>query len=45
MIPELGHLLLYFALGTALVMGVLPLAGAQRQRSALRVVPNGTPID
>jgi cytochrome c-type biogenesis protein CcmF len=33
MIPELGHLLLYFALGAALVMGTLPLVGAHRGRS------------
>ncbi len=32
MIPELGHLLLYVALGAALALGVLPLAGAQRDR-------------
>ncbi|MBL8305078.1 MAG: heme lyase CcmF/NrfE family subunit [Rubrivivax sp.] len=30
MIPELGHLLLYFALGVSLVQGVLPLVGAHR---------------
>ena len=30
MIPELGHLLLYFALGAAIAQGVLPLVGAQR---------------
>ncbi len=32
MIPELGHLLLFFALGVAIALGVLPLAGAQRGR-------------
>ncbi len=32
MIPELGHLLLFFALGAALAMGVLPLVGAQRDK-------------
>ena len=32
MIPELGHLLLYFALGAALLQGVLPLVGAHRER-------------
>jgi len=33
MIPELGHFLLWLALGTALVLGVLPLAGAARGRA------------
>ena len=33
MIPELGHLCLFFALAAALAQGVLPLAGAQRGRS------------
>ena len=33
MIPELGHLLLILALGVALALGALPLAGAQRGRS------------
>jgi cytochrome c-type biogenesis protein CcmF len=33
MIPEIGHLCLFFALGLALVQGVLPLAGAQRGRT------------
>jgi cytochrome c-type biogenesis protein CcmF len=32
MIPELGHLILYFALGVSLVQGVLPLVGAHRER-------------
>jgi cytochrome c-type biogenesis protein CcmF len=32
MIPEIGHLLLWLALGTALVLGIVPLAGAQRGR-------------
>jgi len=32
MIPELGHLLLYFALGAALLQAVLPLIGAHRER-------------
>ena len=32
MIPEIGHFLLWLALGTALVQGVLPLAGAARGR-------------
>jgi cytochrome c-type biogenesis protein CcmF len=31
-IPELGHLCLFFALAVALVQGVLPLVGAQRGR-------------
>jgi cytochrome c-type biogenesis protein CcmF len=31
-IPELGHLILYFALGVSLVQGVLPLVGAHRER-------------
>ena len=30
MIPEIGHFLLWLALGAALVLGVLPLAGAAR---------------
>ena len=32
MIPELGHLCLFFALGLALAQGVLPMVGAQRGR-------------
>ena len=32
MIPELGHLVLYFALALSLVQGVLPLVGAQKNR-------------
>ncbi len=34
MIPELGHFLLWLATGTALVIGVLPLVGAQTGRTA-----------
>ncbi len=34
MIPELGHFLLWLALGVALVLGILPLAGAARSRAA-----------
>ena len=30
MIPEIGHLLLWLALGVALALGVLPMVGAQR---------------
>jgi cytochrome c-type biogenesis protein CcmF len=33
MIPELGHFLLILALAVALIQGVLPLAGAQRNRA------------
>jgi cytochrome c-type biogenesis protein CcmF len=33
MIPELGHFLLLLALGVALVQGVMPLLGAQRDRA------------
>jgi cytochrome c-type biogenesis protein CcmF len=33
MIPEIGHFILWLALGVALVLGVLPLAGAQRGRA------------
>ena len=33
MIPELGHFLLWLAMGTSLVLGVLPLMGAQRGRA------------
>ena len=32
MIPELGHLLLWLALGVALVLSSLPLVGAHRGR-------------
>jgi cytochrome c-type biogenesis protein CcmF len=32
-IPELGHFLLWLALGTAVVVGTLPLIGAQRGRA------------
>ena len=30
MIPEIGHFLLWLALGVALILGVMPLIGAQR---------------
>jgi cytochrome c-type biogenesis protein CcmF len=33
MIPEIGHLLLWLALGTALVLGIVPMAGAARGRA------------
>jgi cytochrome c-type biogenesis protein CcmF len=33
MIPEFGHLLLFFALALSLAQGVLPLVGAQRGRA------------
>ncbi|MBH9552048.1 heme lyase CcmF/NrfE family subunit [Inhella gelatinilytica] len=33
MIPEIGHFALWVALGLALLLGSLPLAGAQRQRA------------
>ncbi len=33
MIPELGHLALWLALGAALLLGTLPMLGAQRQRA------------
>jgi cytochrome c-type biogenesis protein CcmF len=33
MIPELGHLTLWLALGVALLLGTLPLAGAQKGRA------------
>lgn len=33
MIPELGHFALWLAVGVTLVLGVVPLAGAQRQRA------------
>ena len=32
MIPEIGHFMLWLALGVALVLGTLPLVGAQRGR-------------
>ncbi len=33
MIPEIGHFLLWLALGTALVLGIVPMAGAARGRA------------
>ena len=42
MIPELGHLLLIMALAAALAQGVLPLMGAQRDRSDWMVL--GAPL-
>ncbi|MDO9285703.1 MAG: heme lyase CcmF/NrfE family subunit [Aquabacterium sp.] len=33
MIPEIGHFLLWLALGVALTLGIVPLAGAQRGRA------------
>jgi cytochrome c-type biogenesis protein CcmF len=33
MIPEIGHFLLWLALGTALALGTLPMAGAARGRA------------
>ncbi len=33
MIPELGHIALWLALGVSLVLGVVPMAGAQRGRA------------
>jgi cytochrome c-type biogenesis protein CcmF len=33
MIPEIGHFVLWLALGVSLALGTLPLAGAQRQRT------------
>ena len=33
MIPELGHFLLWLALGVALVLGAVPMAGAARDRA------------
>jgi cytochrome c-type biogenesis protein CcmF len=33
MIPEIGHFLLWLALGVALALGVVPLVGAQRGRA------------
>ncbi len=35
MIPELGHLVLFFTLATALALGVVPLWGAYRDRADL----------
>ena len=35
MIPELGHLFLYFALALSLAQGVLPLVGAQKNQPGL----------
>jgi cytochrome c-type biogenesis protein CcmF len=33
MIPEIGHMALWLALGVAMVLGVVPMAGAQRGRA------------
>jgi len=33
MIPEIGHFMLWLALGISLILGTLPLAGAQRGRA------------
>jgi len=38
MIPEIGHFFLWLALGVSLVLGTVPLVGAQRDRS-----PTGWP--
>jgi len=32
-IPELGHIALWLALGVSAVLGVVPLAGAQKGRA------------
>ena len=32
MIPEIGHFALWLALGVALTLGIVPLAGAQKGR-------------
>ena len=44
MIPELGHLLLIFALGSALIQGVLPMLGAQRARTDWMAVARPTAV-
>ena len=33
MIPEIGHFLLWLALGVSLVLGILPMAGAARRNT------------
>jgi len=38
MIPELGHLVLFFALAVSLAQGVIPLAGAQRGNAGWMVL-------
>lgn len=38
MIPEIGHFFLWLALGVAIVLGVVPLLGAQRGRPDLMAV-------
>ncbi|MEY4755858.1 MAG: hypothetical protein RJA34_756 [Pseudomonadota bacterium] len=38
MIPEIGHFFLWLALGVALVLGVVPLLGAQRDRADLMAI-------
>ena len=38
MIPEFGHFLLWLALGLSLILGVVPLAGAQLQRPGWMVL-------
>ncbi len=35
MIPEIGHFILWLALGVSIVLGVVPLVGAQRNRGDL----------
>jgi len=44
MIPEIGHFALILALGLALLQGVLPLVGAQRNNAALMGVARSTAI-
>ncbi|HQD13999.1 MAG TPA: c-type cytochrome biogenesis protein CcmF, partial [Ottowia sp.] len=38
MIPEIGHFLLWLALGVSIVMGTYPLAGAARGNRAWMVL-------
>ena len=38
MIPELGHLALWLAVGVTLVLGIVPMVGAQRGRADLMAV-------
>ena len=38
MIPEIGHFLLWLALGTALVLGIVPMVGAARGRADLMAI-------
>jgi cytochrome c-type biogenesis protein CcmF len=44
MIPEIGHFLLWLALGVALLMGVMPLVGAHKGRADWMAVGQGASL-